>query len=837
MKNGIKIMNLEAGEIFGYIKGIRGYYEKKNSVLSNSLLSRFLVANGLRVKNNFTKDVVNLSFEFGALSYEDELKKIDKLIKNETDTDKIARLTKVRENIVANKELYVKTTTDEIREEFYENGFTLDFYKNDKLDESIHYVMLYRSPAKAKLGNVIFINDKLYPKAIEWLRMGLELPRTNAKIVEMGAYSSLTSSSIVDTFTIDVDSILIVKDVDSFFKTNAKVVYTDENKQCRVRDEVREVKNTLWDGMALIDKDMINSGMALLRQHFFKACAFATDIQLFFKDYYGDKYDTATVKDMFGNDMLVKNIKMITTDNAIKWLKFSDLMGDNPYEYWKNRVRKDGCCFGICKQEHESKLGKYQQMSYQMINTLPATKEEIEELCKDSIDYINNIKKDNDLFIEFLKQRANYSNVNNMLVDLYNHNKEIANTDFFRDEKKDIINEYKKKLMRGKLLTNADNLTLVSNPYALLLYVVGESVENDTTLPVRDGVISVYTTRFTDGEYLAGFRSPHNSPNNVCYFLNTYSATMSRYFRFSNNIIAINSIHTDIQDRANGCDMDSDSMYVSNNKILVGCAKRCYNEYPTIVNDIEHSNKSYDNTMRDFALVDNTLQKSRAAIGLSSNLAQLAMSYYWSDTNDKDLYDNFVILSVLAQVSIDSSKRAFNVDLDGEIKRIMSMDCMKRDKPIFWNYIKKSSKKDGYDVDKTIVCPMNIVVDTLDKEIKKYRSNVKTVDITKMIIKVDGKAKKEQMDKIVAIVKGLSDYDIANANNDSDEYYLTMDMLSDEAIDKIANMSMNKKTVNRLIIKAFLDKEKGYSASKYRRKLLNVLYNSNKKRFLDNFVK
>ena len=49
--------------------------------------------------------------------------------------------------------------------------------------------------------------------------------------------------------------------------------------------------------------------------------------------------------------------------------------------------------------------------------------------------------------------------------------------------------------------------------------------------------------------------------NNICYLHNTYSDEMQRYFVFSNNIMAVNCIHTDIQDRANGCDFDSDFFF------------------------------------------------------------------------------------------------------------------------------------------------------------------------------------------------------------------------------------------------------------------------------------
>ena len=56
-------------------------------------------------------------------------------------------------------------------------------------------------------------------------------------------------------------------------------------------------------------------------------------------------------------------------------------------------------------------------------------------------------------------------------------------------------------------------------------------------------------------------------------------------------------------------------------------------------------------------------------IGWSSNLAQLSLSYYWT-THNQAYYDNFVILSVIAQIIIDSVKRSYEVDGMNIIKQI-----------------------------------------------------------------------------------------------------------------------------------------------------------------------
>lgn len=89
---------------------------------------------------------------------------------------------------------------------------------------------------------------------------------------------------------------------------------------------------------------------------------------------------------------------------------------------------------------------------------------------------------------------------------------------------------------------------------------------------------------------------------------------------------------------------------------MVKCAAYCYEHYPTIVNDLKESGVVYKNNKSEYARMDNTFSKSRIGIGYSSNLAQLAMTYYWSELQSDnpdskrldELSDNFVILSVLA---------------------------------------------------------------------------------------------------------------------------------------------------------------------------------------------
>lgn len=920
--------------------GVRDYFTYTNAMLNNSLFSQFLKKNGLDIhvpkkkpskpttstikddeqsatnkesssdnKKESTRDLICLDFDFGSRSYKDEKKRLEDL-KNESDDEEFNdKISKRIERVDKKHKRYNEKTREDIRTQFYQRGVSIEYKtkdKNEKIKSSvkIHYKMLFRTSAKAKLGQVIFINEKLYDKAYDWITMGLgnKMPKNNAKIVELSAYAPLTTSTIVGTMNIPVEDILILEDQDSFYRTAAKIVKAEEyyddsgrlKKKCIVSDEETSIKNTLWDGMGLIESSILPewvNGMALLRNHFFKMDGFRSNIQLFFQDWcndHGYDYDTYQVQDMFGRWHKLKDIKVITTDNAIKWKKFVNIMGGTlelAYDYWCEKIRADNDTWGIVKTDHESKLGDYQQLSYQMINTLPCNREDVENIAMSSKLYIELLKTDNDVFEEFLRKFANEINHYEMLADLYKHNHNIAQSDWFRNEKKKIIHEHVYKLRKGKIWVEGDNLTACGNPYALLLYSVGDNFECDPTFSQESDTIQCFTTRFTDGEYLAAFRNPHNSPNNICYLHNVYSDEMWRYFAFSPNIIAINCIRTDIQCRANGMDFDSDFLLVTNQPDMVRNAKQSYKDFPTIVNALQESGVTYKNTLAEYARMDNKFSKSRIGIGYSSNLAQLAMTYYWTELRQevpnkektRELYDNFIILSVLAQVIIDGCKREYEIDGMEEIGRISRLPCMditkddpdngitfKCDFPEFMRYTReikctKNGKELPIDditasrnklknrINSDLICPMNWLEDYLDKIRISSRSSA--IPIINFFIKKEGAASNKNL---AAMRKAVEEFDkgirkkIAEgfkSEEDKEEFIQSTIEKSAEIVDNLSKITIvNNTTINRLIETSLgIDKVNNNkncykSGTKYARKMLNLLYKMNPTKFLSNFT-
>lgn len=867
---GYRIKNIEGSTLLEYNNGVRKNYEYKDAMLTNSLLLDFLCENGLKVhKEESTRDIICLEFNFGTRSYEEEITHLNnmaiqyrleyKLAKSKGNKNDILKKKNKRRKIAKlfveaqrKKDSYKKLTKEEVREFFYVNGVDVEYISKSKdgtikKKETIHYKMLFRSTGKAKKGSCMFIRDKLHKKTQKFIYMGIKLPKENAPLVEVSAYAPLIASTIIGKIKINPKNILILKDVDRFFNTNVISVETNSKKECEAKYiDNYKLKNTLFDGQALIDSSIFPSwgnGYVLLRHHFCKMACFNTNIQKFFKDYFGDNYQTAKVKDMFGVEHYVKDIEVITTDNAMKWLKL-----DKSYDYWCERVYENGCMFGVVKTSHESKLGKVQRMSYQMINCLD--EKIMGNVVEESISYINKLKTDDDFFLDYLKKNSNFSNDYEVLVALCEQNKDFIRSEYFRERKKFIIKSYVLNFKSGKVIQNADNLVVVGSPYAMLLYgATGDedSVDYDDTFEVEKGTIQCYTERFNHNEYLAFFRSPFNSKNNLLYLHNKHSEKMKRYFNFGRQIVAINMNGTDAQDRANGMDMDSDSGYTTNQVDIVEFARQCYIEHPTIVNNIPKEKNNYSSSLSDYALMDNTLASCQLDIGESSNLAQICQTYS-CNFSDKKFIDYVCILSVLAQVSIDSAKRRFDVDVSSEIKRIKNdMGVKNIGLPIFWKLIRQDTSMDR--INKNLRCPMNYLYDL---ELDKFRNNSPTLPMKHFFEKFELEKNRKSCKKVEELIQKYSlevfDYNITEENSCKDSEYLLLRSDFEDLIKDIQTIYISKNYIGLmswLIDRAFsISNQIGKNSNTIKSTiktnksiLLKVLYSINKQNLLRCFSK
>lgn len=307
--------------------------------------------------------------------------------------------------------------------------------------------------------------------------------------------------------------------------------------------------------------------------------------------------------------------------------------------------------------------------------------------------------------------------------------------------------------------------------------------------------------------------------------------------------------------------------------------KRCVDNYPTIVNELKESGITYNNTKADYAKMDSTFAKSQMGIGESSNIAQLAITYAWTEINsvrpDGDrilaLEEVSTIMAVIAQVLIDSCKRLYEVDGMAEVKRIAKLPCMqmvepdpfdpehicRKDFPEFFNYVrtvpvmKYGKPRPTNDircdqarirsrVNYRLICPMNIVCHALDEVPDAPRTD--TEDIKDYFIKIPGRVNNRQVSKIALLADELRKYIFVNVDNDI--YTNLVRERINDIVDRLQRMKIqNVATINRLIeiaLKISDGRTTRYNTEEVRqngRLILMLLYKANPKKFLQSFLK
>jgi len=306
-------------------------------------------------------------------------------------------------------------------------------------------------------------------------------------------------------------------------------------------------------------------------------------------------------------------------------------------------------------------------------------------------------------------------------------------------------------------------------------------------------------------------------------------------------------LHTVFQDKNNGSDQDSDSVYVTNQPEIVARANYCHNNYETIVNNIPKEKNSYDNTLRNLAIIDNKLAASQRDIGESTNVAQICLSYWYTTGDDK--YEEYTAaLSVICQASIDGTKRTFDINIPGEIKRIKEEANIKKNGyPAFWRDVRPDLNRNL--INYNLVCPMN-AVHNLTAGKANYKMD--TIPIGDFFINHENEMPQKKSKKIEELIEKYNlkqQRMMAEYKNDRRKIFddfLILRADYEDMLDEIRHMTMPDKylgLMSWLINRCFMitpgvarNKDKLQSKlDKNRSLLIKVLYDLNPKIFLKCF--
>lgn len=568
---------------------------------------------------------------------------------------KVYKQAKIFKTVVTNKTL---------RKMLYNRGFVC----ND-----IKYCRLKRSSGSARVGKCLFIDEKLYKPMFNFSKRKIQVKHGDEiDLAAFESYISLPSSSIIDTLEIKPENILLVDDYESIFFDDV-IATSDIDGELVTREKRCKITNSIWDGQSLLDVSLFgkyqNYGMVLLRNLMFKSCCFNCNIQKWFTDNGITDVSQLNGKTRAKN---ISDIKMITTPNSIKYLKF------DTFDNWLDNLYPH---FGIVKHDKKTHFfgGRLVQTHYQLINTLQLSKDEVKELLKDSLDFVQQLKTNPAVVRYYIKYpyvdevdplNSPMLSKNDVVYNLMCVNDNFVKTKYYQEFLADIIRSFYKNLKNGHIFVNGNYSTLLGNPIEMLQQSIGKfSGESQI------GVGNIHNTRFQYNQTLIASRSPHVTMGNIWLPFNTANEDIDKYFNLTPEIICINSINENVLQRLSGADFDSDTVLLSDNSTLITAAKRNYNLFKTPTSFVSGKKVKRFYTPEEQADLD--IKTSVNKIGEIINFSQELNSLLWNKIHNgatykdiKELYYDICQLDVMSGIEIDKAKKEFVIDNKFELMKM-----------------------------------------------------------------------------------------------------------------------------------------------------------------------
>ena len=725
-------------------------------------------------------------------------------IKDKKDKTKVKEIQKQYKKA---KEPKTIKTNAELRKELYKDGFICN---------GVKYCRMKRSSGSARVGKCLFINEALFKPILKFSSGGIELK--DGQEVDLAAYESyisLPSSSIIDTLPISAENILLIDDYESVFREDVIETH-NENGWLTTSEKNCEISNSIWDGQSLIDVSLMGDyscyGMVLLRNLMFKSCCFNCNIQQWFKD-----NNITDISQLNGKTRAkrIEDVKLITTPNSIKYLKFDTL--DN----WLDNLYPR---FGVVKHDKKTHFfgGRLVQTHYQLINTLQLSKDEVQEFLQESLDFAQ-LLRDNPAVVryyikypdidEFEPMQKPMLDKNDVVYNLMCINDNFTKTKYYQEFLHDLLASYYKNLKNGHVYVNGNYSTLLGNPIEMLQQSIG-TFKGESQI----GVGNIHNIRFGYDKTLLGSRSPHVTMGNIWLATNKENKLIDCYFNLTEEIVCINSIGENVLQRLSGADFDSDTVLLTNNEVLIRTAKRNYNVFKTPTSFVTAQKVKRYYTPEEQADLDikTSVNKIGEIINLSQELNSLLWDkmYHGSSYNDiKELYYDICQLDVMSGIEIDKAKKEFDVNNSKELDKMrekykneLSDEYNKKKIPHFFSHIAR--QKGYYNPEKKNYCKYHTSMDYLQTIVNGFKiKNPYKKDWLPFVSILDNSkfysthVNQKQVNKIYSILKKyISDRkNIFGSELDKDDKFAKAQLLYSNLVSDIESEIIGFSTLYRLL--------------------------------------
>ncbi|MFF2093515.1 hypothetical protein [Paenibacillus sp. NPDC058174] len=433
----------------------------------------------------------------------------------------------------------------------------------------LRFYRLFATAGGAKKGVVVFASERVY----EQLKAKLNNGRDQTKQLvpaKFEAYKSLVSSASIPVSLIHPKSVAVIEDYRHKIYKDVTLISNDEELS------IKEIKNfelelNINDGYGFISYrlaehwrkelglDYVPSGFCI-RFGFTKGMLFVFDYHLFAEE----EAKTNVYTDVWGNSHSdLNDIDMVLTASMAKlWSSYSDInqfMECN----WKN-----GYTFSITKVMPQ-KLENERNLTYQFIQSLELSDEDIDNLTKPTVNFIKDaMGGDWRKSLLFLKGiHLTDKSVDDLEYDFAHAlmlEPKMIDDPFVAGNIKKMIRKMINDAKLGRLRVNGNYQTIGGDPYALSQHMFNMPV---TGLLGEGEFYSDYWNE-RNVERIAGFRAPMSCHENIRILKLNNDKKLKKWYKYLDTVIIFNAWDATTH-ALNGADFDGDQLMTTNNPIIL----------------------------------------------------------------------------------------------------------------------------------------------------------------------------------------------------------------------------------------------------------------------------
>jgi len=345
------------------------------------------------------------------------------------------------------------------------------------------YVRLMVSAGQARRNNALFV-DESYEKE---LKRVLNNGRKDIDVVQskFSAYFALASSA---SMKVSTPIIAVIPDCEIVRTERVDFIEesTDPNKDDQVIECDKEITFSLFDGQGLIsprmarqwsyedlELDYIPSAF-IARSNFIKGLFVTFDFNEF-----SDEIGKHIVKDMWGNDVNIRDVDIVLTASQFKlWSAF-----DSCQQYMKN-CRENNLSWGVTRVAPK-KENDVVNLNYQFCQILDLNDEQVSKLCQQTVDYFGEVVNGNvDETLVYLLGKLTEDYSEKMFDKIHDNvtkalilNRELIKDPYIKGHLIAGLNKKIKESYIGNLMVLGNYEFMIADPYAFCEHLFGMEVK------------------------------------------------------------------------------------------------------------------------------------------------------------------------------------------------------------------------------------------------------------------------------------------------------------------------------------------------------------------------